>query len=78
MGRRLFRLGNMSLRAALTAGPISVPTSPANDCYGNPRRRTAPGRLYASSSVRFPLAPGNDQHPVPDCGRCTANDDPQR
>jgi len=34
-------------------------------------RMTGSGRLCAYSSVRFPSPAGNDQHSVPDCGRCT-------
>ncbi len=45
---------------------------------GNESRATGPGRLFAYSSVRFPLASGNDQYPVPECGRCKGKDDLQQ
>jgi len=36
------------------------------------------GRLYAYTSVRYPVAAGNDQHPVPDCSRCTVKIEPKQ
>jgi len=48
----------------------------ASVCVQAPAHPAGLGRLYAYTSVRFPLALGNDQHPVPDCSRCTGKDDP--